>query len=269
MASPIAGATTSTNDTRGIFNYVTCFSKASAAAPTSGSPPVNINPVNLNSLGNLLANAGVSSGNQTTIESYASTGRGTAVRGQSFRSITSFYTTCLQPVNLPSQQLGQILGSLTIGTASAQGTPQVNVNTAPLQVLNALLWENQGDGETIINARAGQSDTLDATWFLSSLTQADPTALANGVLDQITGQSYQYSADIVAVSADGRAFRRVRIVVDSSSMAATAATQSPASIIYRKDLTSLGWPLDPQIRTTLRSGQPPPDLNSNQNTITY
>jgi hypothetical protein len=64
------------------------------------------------------------------------------------------------------------------------------------------------------------------------------------------GQSYMYSADIVAVSGDGRAFRRVRIVVNGR--------QPPSRIIFRKDLTDLGWPLPPEIRTALRAGQPPP-----------
>jgi DNA uptake protein ComE-like DNA-binding protein len=64
------------------------------------------------------------------------------------------------------------------------------------------------------------------------------------------GQSYMYSADIVAVSGDGRAFRRARIVVNGR--------QPPSRIIFRKDLTDLGWPLPPEIRTALRAGQPPP-----------
>jgi hypothetical protein len=64
----------------------------------------------------------------------------------------------------------------------------------------------------------------------------------------ITGKSYQYSADIVAVSGDGRAFKRVRIVVDCQA--------SPAKIVYRKDLTSFGWPLQQSIRDTLRLGKP-------------
>jgi DNA uptake protein ComE-like DNA-binding protein len=64
------------------------------------------------------------------------------------------------------------------------------------------------------------------------------------------GQSYMYSADIVAVSGDGRAFKRARIVVNGR--------QPPSRIIFRKDLTGLGWPLPPEIRTALRAGQPPP-----------
>ena len=62
----------------------------------------------------------------------------------------------------------------------------------------------------------------------------------------LTDKSYQYSADIVAVSADGKSFKRVRIVAD--------ARRTPARIVYRKDLTDLGWPLDESIRDHLRQG---------------
>ena len=70
-----------------------------------------------------------------------------------------------------------------------------------------------------------------------------------GLLAQfITGQSYQFSAILLAVSSDGRAFRRVRIVVDASDE--TAAPH----ILFRRDLTDRGWPLDPAILTSLREG---------------
>ena len=62
----------------------------------------------------------------------------------------------------------------------------------------------------------------------------------------ITTRSYQFSADIVSVCGNGRAFRRCRIVVD--------ALDSPPRIIYRQDLTPLGWPLSPELLAELRSG---------------
>ena len=54
------------------------------------------------------------------------------------------------------------------------------------------------------------------------------------------------SADLVAISGDGRAFRRCRVVVDASA--------SPPKVLYRQDLTHLGWPLEPEIMAGLRSG---------------
>ena len=80
---------------------------------------------------------------------------------------------------------------------------------------------------------------------------------AGAIGGRITGRSYQYSADIVAVSGDGRAFKRVRIVVD--------AGQTPPKIVYRKDLTALGWPLPQDIRDALRSGKPLPPMIQGSN----
>jgi len=65
--------------------------------------------------------------------------------------------------------------------------------------------------------------------------------------DRITGKSFQYSADIVAVSGNGRAYKRCRIVVNASG--------TTPQIVYRRDLTDRGWPMDPEILASLRSGQ--------------
>ena len=46
---------------------------------------------------------------------------------------------------------------------------------------------------------------------------------------------------------DGRAFKRYRAVID--------ARNSPPRVLYWRDLTDLGWPLDPAILTELRSGE--------------
>ncbi|MGD0539894.1 MAG: type II secretion system protein GspK [Tepidisphaeraceae bacterium] len=115
---------------------------------------------------------------------------------------------------------------------------RVNINTASDVVLVAL-GMSQGNAESLVSQRQGQDYTT-TTWANSYLGGIAPAL--------ITGRSYQYSADIVAVSGDGRAFKRVRIVVDCQS--------SPSKIIYRKDLTSFGWPLPRSIRDTLRLGKP-------------
>ena len=116
-----------------------------------------------------------------------------------------------------------------------------------------------------------------------------------GVLVQagpyITGSSTVYSADIVTVSGDGRAFKRVKIIVDASAMLAaqvadansqlsgatgdttglnttssSTAISAGAVIVYRRDLTDSGWPMDPEIRRALRKGQPLPQTGSNVGT---
>ena len=86
------------------------------------------------------------------------------------------------------------------------------------------------------------ADLSTIAWVSTAIGQTKAAAVAS----LITVHSYQFSADIVAVSGNGRAFRRYRAIVD--------ATTSPPPVLYWKDLTYLGWPLDPTILTTLRSG---------------
>jgi hypothetical protein len=67
------------------------------------------------------------------------------------------------------------------------------------------------------------------------------TALATG--DFITTHSYQFTADIAAVGAYGRGYRRVKFIFDVSNGAPI--------ILYRQDLSRLGWALGEKARETL------------------
>jgi type II secretory pathway component PulK len=127
-------------------------------------------------------------------------------------------------------------------TGRAARTGLVNVNTASEEVLMAL-GLSQGDADALINARQG-NDYTNTSWVQGTISAASYQMITR----LITGTSYQYSADIVAVSGDGRAFKRVRIVVDVSAI--------PAKIVYHKDLSSYGWPLPDTIRQSLLAGQP-------------
>jgi len=130
------------------------------------------------------------------------------------------------------------------GSGAASGTVGlINVNTAQTAVLLCLPGLEQADVTALINYRNGtNADLSSISWVRTAIGQTKAAALAS----LITVQSYQFAADIVAVSGNGRAFRRYRAIVD--------ATTSPPSVRYWKDLTYLGWPLDPTILTSLRSG---------------
>jgi type II secretory pathway component PulK len=132
------------------------------------------------------------------------------------------------------------------GNGSGTQTPRtglINVNTAQEAVLLCLPGLDQADVAALIAYRSTSGADLSS---IAWVAQAIPRAKATQVASYITVRSFQYSADIVAVSGDGRAYRRYRAVVDASV--------SPPSVLYWKDLTYLGWPLDPNILTTLRSG---------------
>ena len=101
--------------------------------------------------------------------------------------------------------------------------------------------------------RRASAEGTDLSWVYEALGPQK----AGQVGVWLTNKSYQYSADIVAISGTGKSFKRVRIVVDGRS--------TPAKIIYRKDLTDLGFPPDLEvIRQSLREGIPlePPITSS-------
>jgi type II secretory pathway component PulK len=120
---------------------------------------------------------------------------------------------------------------------------RININTATREVLACLPGLTPSDADTLCSRRgtSGFGGT-DTSWVAEAL---GPKAAA---LDQwIVGQSYQFSADIVAASSDGRAFKHVRIVLDAS------VSGNPPKVIYRKDLTEQGWPLPQDVLTALRT----------------
>ena len=73
-----------------------------------------------------------------------------------------------------------------------------------------------------------------------------PREKAAAIGGQITTRSFQFSADVLGASGDGRAYRRYRAVVDTG--------EGAPRVLSWCELTHLGWPLDPEIIATLRSG---------------
>lgn len=118
----------------------------------------------------------------------------------------------------------------------------IDVNTASSEVLYALGLQN-GDPENLVSARSTQAvlGTNDTSWVSNALSGG-----TGQIANQITGESYRYSADILAASPNGRAFRRVRVVFDTST--------TPITILSRRDVTDQGWPLDPQLLAEIRRG---------------
>jgi hypothetical protein len=148
------------------------------------------------------------------------------------------------------------------------------------------------DAENVISMReenpvsfTGSLQLANISWLMDII---DPAVLVQAG-PYLTGTSTVYSADIVTVSQDGRAFKRVKIVVDASEMYAAAVVDANAylsgstetgistigsassgaasatgpTILYRRDLTEAGWPMDPQIRRALRKGELPQEAVTN------
>ena len=142
------------------------------------------------------------------------------------------------------------VGGAAGGTTTQPRRGLINVNTAPRDVLFCLPGLEDSDVNNILSARNSASITPgDISWL------ANATPKAGTIAQYVTGSSYQYSAYILAVSGNGRAYKHVRIVID--------ARTTPAKIVYRKDLTDQGWPLDQQTLQSLRAGQGVPASTRN------
>jgi hypothetical protein len=120
----------------------------------------------------------------------------------------------------------------------------VNINTASAAVLSCLpgLSDNPSLAQTLTAYREQNPDKLTSiAWIAEALGQGNATALdALQVSDCITTQTYQMTADVAALGPHGRGYRRVRFVVDTVS--------GTPRIIYRQDLTHLGWALGKDVR---------------------
>lgn len=230
---------------RGLFDNLTVFSAEAAAGSSSSSSSgasqqkINVNDTNARTrLRQLLRDQlGASRGDQIA---------NSIGRNDQYVDVFHFYFQ----VRLTADEFDKIGPSIT---ASAPGQQQqqsttpargkVNIFTAPREVL-ACLWDlDDNDVDTLVSARQS-IDPADQSlsWIVEALDRK-----AIGLGNVITTTSSRFSADILAVSGNGRAYQRVRIVVDTSGTA--------PQVIYRRDLTQNGWPMDPQILTSLRQGQ--------------
>ena len=232
---------------RGLLPLVTVYSAQPATTGTGGQRQVNVNMEPRSAIETLLRDNGVtlSSGGATTLASLP------PPRG--FTNVLDFAVK----MKLTAEQAAKLVDKISTprsapaaGRGGAASQPAstvtrglVNVNTASRQVLVCLPGLEDSDASALLSKRAETGvDLTNIAWVLGALEAKK----AVGIGDRITVRSYQFSADIVSVCGDGRGFRRCRIVVD--------ARQSPPRVVYRQDLTHLGWPLDPDIMDALRLG---------------
>jgi hypothetical protein len=262
----LAAAFNSANDTgRGIAPFITVWG-IEPNTNANGKPRVNIGVLAGNSAALRQA---LSPLPQARINQIVTRAQTPGVR------ITSVIDFALRAGMTPTE-LAQVEDHLTASPLTLL-PGLINVNTASQQVLMCLPELTQDDVSKIIAHRSttngagnnglgglggalgiggglggsGAASPTNVGWIMDPAILARAKAVAIG--PYITGRSYFYSADIVAVAGDGRAFRRVRIVVD--------ARNSPPSIVFRKDLTHLGWPLSPDILAALKTHQQLPAVS--------
>ena len=158
----------------------------------------------------------------------------------SFKSPLQFYVKS----GMTSTEFAQIATNLTATSGSyVQG--RVNVNTASAAVLACLVGGDTGVAEQLVNYRQSNPDNLTSiAWVVEALGQGYPEALAAiQAGDFLTTQSFQFTADVAALGPFGRGYRRVKFIFDTSD--------GTPRIVYRQDLTHLGWALGKEVRQSL------------------
>ncbi len=212
----------------GVLEYVTIYSRESNTQ-SDGQPKIDINsgPAQLQEA---LATALGEERAQQIMQSLGPGGR--------FGSLLDFYARAQITVDE-----GLLLDGVL--TANAEGAAQglVNINAAPEAVLACLPGIGQEGAPAIVAYR--QSKTGDELATVAWLLEAVDPEKAVEAGPFVTARSYQWTADVAAVGRGGRGFTRLQYVID-------AAGGTP-TVLYRRDLTHLGWPLGMDVRATLAS----------------
>ena len=172
-------------------------------------------------------------------------------RGQppTYTSLLGFFVAAEQRGALSSTDFAKIYHDATVST-NLFTRGRVNVNTASAEVLTAQFMgagvdQNtaQGAAEDLVNYREQHADTLGSiAWIVDALGATSPVITALASRDLVTTKSFQFTADIAAVGPFGRGYRRVKFVFDTS--------EGSPKIIYRQDLSRLGWALGEKARQT-------------------
>ena len=139
---------------------------------------------------------------------------------------------------MTADEFAPIGNALTVASGSfIHG--RINVNTASLAVLACLVQGDSAQVQQLVAYRQSYPDKLTSiAWVVDALGRNNATRLAQN--DYLTTQSYQFTADIAAVGPYGRGYQRVRFVFDTTS--------GTPQIVYRQDLSGLGWALGRYVR---------------------
>jgi type II secretory pathway component PulK len=158
-------------------------------------------------------------------------------------SLLQFYLRCQRPpANLTLSEFSQIATNASV-TNGTYLKGRVNVNTASAAVLACLLEGDTASAQALVSYRLANPGSLTSIAWVADALSGSPTALQTlAAHDFLTTQSFQFTADIAALGPNGRGYRRAKFVFDT--------VDGTPKIIYRQDLTGLGWALGKDARQT-------------------
>jgi DNA uptake protein ComE-like DNA-binding protein len=241
----------------GLFEYTTVWTRE-PNFHSDGSSLTNVNTATETTIQALLQSCGV--GNATTMGTQiyrsihpAGTGGVTPCN-----NILDLALRCNNNLGMSEADFAKIYNNVTT-TNVTYFRGRVNVNTASADVLTALFMginnnineqTAAGAAQTLITYRQQNPGSLNSIWWLIDALGNNNqvlTALAGSSANRgggyVTTRSFQFTADIAAVGPFGRGYRRVKFIFDTS--------EGTPIILYRQDLSRLGWALGDKVRQTL------------------
>lgn len=228
----------------GLFEYVTVYTR---------EPNFHADGSSLTNVSNVKTEAQFSSWFQSEgVSSAANVARQVSANinrpGGGCRGILDFAVRC-RNAGMSTADFGKIYNDATT-TNVTYIRGRVNINTAGVEVLTALFMglnvdqqTASGAAQSLITYREQNPGNISSiAWIIDALGANNPviTALQRG--DYITARSFQFTADIAAVGPFGRGYRRVKFIFDISD--------GVPKILYRQDLSRLGWALGEKARQT-------------------
>lgn len=217
----------------GLLSFLTTFSREPNTQP-DGTPRLDIRrPLQAaGAFRNLLANIPTLASQTAAILSHFQP-------DTQIRSVMEFYDRS----GLKADQFAPLARALSTTAATEKYiSGLVNVNTASQEVLAAIPGIGTDLAATLIATRTSRTTQDTNIAWAADILKANPGAVAQAG-PYLTGASFQACVDVAAVGRDGRGYRRTRFVIDTST--------GPPRIIYRRDLTNLGWALGSDIRQKL------------------
>ena len=204
----------------GIMEYLTVFSREPSTT-SDGSQKTLIS--NQNAMRQLIS------------ENFGN-GRVNAIMADTIgsQSVLEFYSRS----RLSAEDFAKIETDIT-AAAGAVMEGRVNVNTASAAVLTCIPGIGEDKAAELVSYRLSNTGAADTVAWVTKVLSADEIRQAGPLL---TGQSYQFIADIAAIGKFGRGYRRTKFVFDT--------TEGTPKIVYRQNLSGLGWALGKETRQT-------------------
>ena len=212
----------------GLLNFVTVSSREPNTT-TNGGTKINITLPNRQPLSSPLF---------SLLQTNFGTARATQIMGLVGPAATSPLDFFVRG-KLSQEDFAKIADQLT-RTNGAYVEGLININTASKAVLACIPGIGLDKASSVIAYRQSNPDKLATVAWLVETIEPKNATLAG---PYVTVHSYQFTADVAAVGENGRGFRRVKFIFDTSD--------GTPKIIYRQDLTHLGWALGSQTRRQL------------------